>query len=261
MNKKLITIIFAIGILFSAMPAMAATSFSFSPATVNVTEGKVFTVSVASNPNGVANYTTKMVVSFPADLLEVRAFTMGDNWMPLVQPGYNLIDNVNGSLIKTGGYPNPGYSSIVNFGTITFYAKKAGTGTVRVGTGSVSYDATNKNVIGTSPSIVSLVISTVPAVKTPVVTTPTKPVVTTPTKPVVTTPTEPVVEEPVVTEPVTPVTEEPASAQASFLTALGDALSFRICMTVAVWILLFIVFFILGYLTRLLIEKRRKWKK
>jgi hypothetical protein len=260
MNKKLITIIFAIGLLFSAMPAMAATNFSFSPATVNVTEGKTFSVSVASNPNGVANFTTKMVVSFPADLLEVRSFTMGDNWMPLIQPGYNLVDNVNGSLIKTGGYPNPGYSSSVNFGTITFYAKKAGTGTVRIGTGSVSYDATNKNVIGTSPSMVSLVISAVPVVKTPVVTTPTKPVVTTPTKPVVE---EPVVETPVETptETVTPVAEEPVSAQASFLTALGDALSFRICLTVAVWILLFIIFFILGYLTRFLVEKRRKWKK
>jgi len=263
MNKKIITIIFAIGLLFGAMPAMAATSFSFSPTTVNVVEGKTFTVSVAANPYGVANYTTKLALSFPADLLEVRSFTMGENWMPLIQPGYNLIDNVNGSLIKTGGYPNPGYSSIVNFGTITFYAKKAGTGTVRVGTGSVSYDATNKNVIGTSPSMVSLVISAVPTVKTPV-TTPTKPTTVTPTKPVVK---EPVIEEPVIEQPVveTPAqvvpAKEPVSAQASFLAALGNLLNLRFCMVGAFLILLLIIAFVLGYLTRWLIERRNKWKK
>ena len=265
MNKQILTIIFVIGLLFSAVPVMAATSFSFSPTTVNVTEGNNFTVSVASDPYGVANFTTKMVVSFPADLIEVQSFSMGDAWMPLIQPGYNLIDNTNGSLIKTGGYTN-GYSSVVNFGTITFHTKKAGTGVIKMGNGSVSYDTNNKNVIGTSSSQVALVVSAIPAITTPVkpvVTTPVKPAITTPVKPAVTKPVveqpvkQPVVEQPVVTAPV----EQPVSTQASFLSALGNFLNFRICMLGIFFLFLLLLAFILGYLTRVCIERKRKWKK
>lgn len=262
MKKTILTIIFAAGLLFSATPAMAATNFSFSPVTVNVTAGNDFNVLVVSNPNGVANYTTKLVVNFPADLLEVKSFAFGDAWMPLAQSGYNLIDNTNGVLIKTGGYPATGYSSSVAFGTISFHTKKAGTGVIKTGAGMVSYDGENNNVIGTGSSQVSLIISAVPVKKAPTtVTTPQKPATTvTPAQPEKEAEVEPAPEEqPEITEEVPEVTipvEQPSSFQASFLSALGDILKTNIRLSCS--LLLLLLAFILGYLTRLYIEKSRK---
>jgi hypothetical protein len=259
MKKQILTIIFTVSLLFSALPAMAATSFSFSPITAKVTEGNTFSVAVTANPYGLANYTTKMALSFPADLLEVKSFNMGGDWMPLNQAGYNLIDNTNGSLIKTGGYAG-GYTTAANFGTITFLAKKAGTGVIKVTSDSISYDADNKNVMSTTLPQVAVTIWATP-VKTPVVTTPVKPV---------TTPTETVKEEPTVETPITEqpevetpagevVATQPSFLQASLSTAYNAISNFKV--SVLMTALLILIAFILGYFTRLIIEKRLKWKK
>jgi hypothetical protein len=172
MKIKILIAVLALEIMFGVVPVMAATDFSFSPVKVNTIEGKDFAVLVKSNPSGLDNYTTKMVINYPADLLEVNSFIFGENWMPLVQPGYSLIDNANGVLIKTGGYPF-GYSSVVNFGTISFHAKKPGSGIVKIGSDSISYDA-NNNVINSSPSQFSFVIDAVPVVNPVVLTKPAK---------------------------------------------------------------------------------------
>jgi len=153
MRKLLFTISLAtLGVIVLAMPAMAATTVSFSPASVNVVSGKSFNVVVAVNPQGASNYTEKIELDYPADLLQVKSFSLGSNWMALSQTGYDLIDNTNGKLIKTAGYPG-GISSSATFGTISFYAKKAGSGTIKLGSGSLTLDANNQNVLSGAPSI------------------------------------------------------------------------------------------------------------
>jgi len=153
MRKLLFTIsLAALGVIVLAMPALAATTVSLSPVSVKAVSGKSFNVVIAVNPQGVSNYTEKIELDYPADLLQVKSFSLGSNWMALSQTGYDLIDNTNGKLIKTAGYPG-GISSSATFGTISFYAKKAGSGTIKLGSGSLALDANNQNVLSGAPSI------------------------------------------------------------------------------------------------------------
>jgi len=153
MRKLLFTIsLAALGVIVLAMPALAATTVSLSPVNISVTSGKNFNVVIAVNPQGASNYTEKIELDYPADLLQVKSFSLGSNWMALSQTGYDLIDNTNGKLIKTAGYPG-GISSSATFGTVSFYAKKAGSGTIKLGNGSLALDANNQNVLSGTPSV------------------------------------------------------------------------------------------------------------
>ena len=153
MRKLLFTIsLAALGVIVLAMPALAATTVSLSPVNISVTSGKNFNVVIAVNPQGASNYTEKIELDYPADLLQVKSFSLGSNWMALSQTGYDLVDNANGTLIKTAGYPG-GLSSSATFGTISFYAKKAGSGVIKLGTGSLALDANNQNVLSGAPSV------------------------------------------------------------------------------------------------------------
>jgi hypothetical protein len=170
MKKYIITTIAVLlGVLMSSS-AMAATSVSFSQNSVSVVAGQTFTLNVLVNPNGVKNYTTSIDLKYPADLVEVSGFTQNSSWMSLSQPKYNLIDNTNGKIVKTAGYIK-GFDSATAFGTITFTAKKAGTGVVQVENGTLSLDAYSQNTFSGTASVdlkITPAVSVV-AVKKPVV--------------------------------------------------------------------------------------------
>ena len=233
-----------LGIAVLATPVLAATIVSFSPANVSVSQGKTFNVAVAVNPQGVNNYTAKIQLDYPADVLEIKSFTLGSNWMALVQPGYDLIDNTNGVLIKTGGYPG-GLSSSATFGTISFYAKKAGSGTIKVGSGALALDANNQNVLSGTPSVSVVVTAPVSAPATPQA-----PAI--PETPV--TPQQPT-EQPI-TQPITqPVTQAP---QSSLLAAIGVVLTLG---TGSVWIGILVGLIILAivvYVIYAAMQRKRK---
>ena len=142
------------------MPTLAATTVSLSPASVSVKSGQSFNVSVAINPQGVNNYVEKVELKYPADILQVNSFTLGSAWMALTQPGYDLTDNTNGVLLKSAGYPG-GLSSATTFGTVSFYAKKAGSGTITIGSNSLAFEVSGQSAIGGSPVSVTI---TAPAV-------------------------------------------------------------------------------------------------
>lgn len=157
-------------IMLAALPVFAGT-FSLSPANVSVKQGQSFNAVISLNPQGVKNYTAKIELKYPANLLEVKSFSFGDKWMPLSQTGYDLIDNVGGTMIKTAGYPG-GSVSTVTFGTVSFVAKKSGNGTISVGSNSQIFDATNANVLS-GLSQISVAISTpIPAIAKPTSPTP-----------------------------------------------------------------------------------------
>lgn len=156
--------------MLAALPVFAGT-FSLSPANVSVKQGQSFNAVISLNPQGVKNYTAKIELKYPANLLEVKSFSFGDKWMPLSQTGYDLIDNVGGTMIKTAGYPG-GAVSTVTFGTVSFVAKKSGNGTISVGSNSQIFDATNANVLN-GLSQISVAISTpIPAIAKPTSPTP-----------------------------------------------------------------------------------------
>ncbi|MCH7552011.1 FeoB-associated Cys-rich membrane protein, partial [Patescibacteria group bacterium] len=163
------------------------------------------------------NYTVKTELRYPADLLEVKLFTFTNSWMPIAQPGYDLIDNTNGTLIKTAGYPG-GVSSTVTFGTVSFLAKKSGNGTITLNKNSFALDANNQHVLSGTPAVSFNI--TAPA------SVPTQPS----TQPTVTP--SPESEEPAVTDTVTlQPTEQPVSQPAqnlflaTILSAVGNTLT------------------------------------
>ena len=128
-------------------PALAMTNVSLSPTTVTLDSGKTFTLTIIIDPQEIKNYTTKIELRYPVDLVKVSSFTFAPNWMPLIQPGYDSINNTEGVLIKTGGYAG-GLSTKVTFGTVLFSVKKSGNGVITLHNGnSLSLDADNKNVI------------------------------------------------------------------------------------------------------------------
>ncbi len=133
-------------VTISAIPAFAATIAVLSPANLNINKGQNFNVSVSVNPQGTNNYAEKLVVNYPADILEETSFSFGSAWIALTQPGYDTVDNSNGILIKTAGYPG-GISSSIPFGTISFHAKKAGNGNIRIGNNSLAFEVSSQSAI------------------------------------------------------------------------------------------------------------------
>jgi hypothetical protein len=169
------------------------------------------------------NYTAKIELHYPADLLEVKSFTFAPSWMPLAQSGYDRLDNLNGVLIKTAGYP-AGISAPTTFGTVSFRAKKNGTGLITLNRNSFAWDANSQNVLA------NVAVQTVVAVATPV--TPVAPRVpiapitaTTPRTPVSTTseelPLVPALEQPLVASS-TPL---PSTTARSLSASIGNLLS------------------------------------
>jgi len=147
MKKPMSIIILGLlGIMALATPALAATTISLSPFNIAVTQGESFNFIVQVDPGSVKNYTVKMRLQYPAELLEVKSFTFGGGWMALSQAGYDLVDNEKGVLVKTAGFPG-GFSNPVTFGTVSFLAKKSGNGIIKIGSDSVVLDGASHNVL------------------------------------------------------------------------------------------------------------------
>lgn len=142
--KKILTVSTLFVVLFAGS-AFAATGFSLAPQSANYTAGQVFQITISANPQGETIYTAKAELTYPADLIEARSFTFTNGWMPLAQPGYDLTDNQNGILIKTGGWPG-GFSSVKNLGTALFFVKKTGSAAIKIGGNSLALNVENKNV-------------------------------------------------------------------------------------------------------------------
>lgn len=173
MKKTIFTFLLAgLVALILITPVLAATTVSLSPTSINAVEGETFTLAVKIDPQGLKNYTAKMELTYPVDLLEVNFFTFGTSWVPVSQPGYDSIDNVNGILVKTAGYPG-GIASQTTFGTISFLAKKTGAGIIKLGSNSLALDATNQNLLSsgdvqTSFSIAAVSVSAPAETETPI---------------------------------------------------------------------------------------------
>lgn len=153
-----------VGILLGTYASAA--SLSLSPLNVSVRPGQTFNVVVTLNPQGKI-YSAKVVVRFSPDVIAVKqntsnqSFTLGPNWMA---PEGVAIDNSAGTVSMLAGYPR-GTETTVLFGTISFVAKKSGTGTISIGNESIALGADNKNALSGSVSLVN--VSVVASTPTP----------------------------------------------------------------------------------------------
>jgi len=212
-------------VLFTEV-TLAASSIILSPGSISPKAGDIVKITVSINPNGINNSTVKLELKYPADLLEVQSFAFGDGWMPLTQSGYDLIDNANGVLLKTAGYPN-GFSVVTVLGTATLKAKKTGNGLIKVGSNSMALDVSSVNVLTDISASVAIAAPAQVAVAPKPLTTP-KPIValTSPQAPPAATSSA----TPTISEEPTPIQTENASTiavqQASILDSVSEAIKF-----------------------------------
>lgn len=165
---------FALGMALFVQPAAAATTATLSPASIDATAGRQFTVTIAVDPHGASDYAEKIEIDYPAGLLRMDSFMLGSGWMALSQPGYDSEDAVNGILVKTAGYPK-GIAAPTAFGTIHFTALKAGSGTVSIGGQSMALEASSQSALtGSGVAVTVSAPAAVPANKPIVSTAPAK---------------------------------------------------------------------------------------
>ncbi len=246
----LTTLLGALGVAVLTAPALAATSVSFTPVTVSVRQGQVFTLTIGVNPQEVKNYTAKTELRYPADLLEVKSFTFANGWSPLTQSGYDLTDNANGTLIKTAGYPG-GVSSATSFGTVSFLAKKSGNGIISLNSNSFALDANNQNVLSGTPAV-SFNVTAPVIIPMLVETTPT-------TKPTTQSPTIPLSLELEVADTATPQpAEQPTVPQDLLLANVGAILTLGTGNALLGILVGLIILAGIGYATHSYIQRKRR---
>ena len=135
-----------------------ASSIVFQDGNITTDVGDTFSLPVSIDPLGEKQYTVQFALAYPPDMLEVAAFAFADDWLPLSQPGYDFVNNVLGSFVKTAGYPT-GFSVPAPFGTVTFRTKKAGQATITVGSQTLILNAENKSTLESMPVVLVSVIS------------------------------------------------------------------------------------------------------
>ncbi|MES3030827.1 MAG: hypothetical protein V4697_00230 [Patescibacteria group bacterium] len=209
--SKTLRLLLVLSICILPVFAHAATTASLSPASISSSPQSQFTVLVSVDPQGTENFAEKVELKFPADLLEVRGWNFSPQWVALTQSEYDRTDNTSGVLIKTAGYPS-GITSKTSFGTVTFFVKKAGSGTITIGNSSSAFLAKTQTPMTGTGATVNSVAYVAP---TPVV----QPV---PKKVVVAEPVPVVVLEATSTIEIATTTEEIATSTQT--AALADAL-------------------------------------
>ena len=168
--KKILYSIFTVALVLPI--AASAATFSFAPASGAFAPGKTFSVVVFVNPSAGEKITTvKLSAAFPANLVEVVSFSQATGWIPLTVPGSDLTDNINGKLLKTGGFPAR-VDTLKQFGTIFLKAKKAGKATISVEGDSMMLDTANTNKYSASTDAIFTIATPAPASKPVVISNP-----------------------------------------------------------------------------------------
>ncbi len=125
------------------IPVDNAAKFTIEPGKLVLAEGQevMLVVNVAPG-NGTKNYTARFEMYYPTDMLEYKSFTYWTDWVPVVRPDYDVVDETRGRIVKTAGMPE-GFDSKRVFAVMKFIAKKTGSGSLTVQSGSYSLDDTN----------------------------------------------------------------------------------------------------------------------
>jgi hypothetical protein len=131
--------------LFGFAGAANASTVALTPSTINVAEGKTFTVTTTIYPESVKVYGVQLVVSYPTDVLEATNATIESGWLTAGSP---KIDAAAGTVTAMAGIGG-GFDTSKTLGTITFTAKKSGTATIAVGTGTNVTNAQGGNTVST----------------------------------------------------------------------------------------------------------------
>ncbi|HAE36386.1 MAG: hypothetical protein UR85_C0001G0019 [Candidatus Nomurabacteria bacterium GW2011_GWF2_35_66] len=118
----------------------AITTVTLDPESIEAKLKEDFSVKVyTDSSNGKKTCTLKVGLRFSPEQLKAGKWEFADGWLPIVQPGYDLIDNKNGSIIKTAGFPGC-WTGKRLLGTITFSPKESSLGKIEVSNKTFALD-------------------------------------------------------------------------------------------------------------------------
>lgn len=141
--RVLLSVAAAFAVIIAPLSAEAS-EFIGMPSSVSVEARDTFDVTITINPLQELQYTAKLAIDFSPETIEVVSFALDPAWIPLAQPGYDLVDNDRGLLVKTAGFPQ-GFSDARTFGTVTFRARESGNGIVSIASSSFVLNADGEN--------------------------------------------------------------------------------------------------------------------
>ena len=122
-------------------PLAHASTISYAPAAISVTDGQSFSVSVSVDPGAEKAYGVQLEAIFPADLVEATGMTLESGWISPVSPFIAA-----GKLTQMAGVGG-GFTAKKTLGTIAFKAKKAGTAAIAVAGSSIVSNAQGANTL------------------------------------------------------------------------------------------------------------------
>ena len=128
-------------IALALAPLAHASTISYAPAAISVTEGQVFSVSVSVDPGAEKAYGVQLEAIFPADLVEATGMTLESGWISPASPSIAA-----GKLTQMAGIGG-GFAAKKILGTIVFRAKKSGTATIAVAGSSIVSNAQGANTL------------------------------------------------------------------------------------------------------------------
>lgn len=102
-----------------------AASLSLTPSAVSTAPGRSFTLDIVANPSNATSSLLATItsirahVAFDPRIVQETSFSFAPGWLALPEPGYDTIDNADGTAIKTAGYPG-GITRSTPFGSMTF---------------------------------------------------------------------------------------------------------------------------------------------
>ncbi len=155
------------GAVPSTRSGAADTIFRLSPIITEARTGGQVAVTIEVLPGSNPIYTTRLVLNYSANMLEVAQVSYENGWMPL-SIGINASDAA-GTLVRTAGFPR-GLDSNRNFMRVVFNAKRPGTATVSVNSGSVAMDGRGLNEFGGGLAQTAITITGTPVAAATIVT-------------------------------------------------------------------------------------------
>jgi hypothetical protein len=133
----------------------AGAGFVFSEKYLAISAGKDYGIDVFADAGSARSYVAKLSLDFPANLLEAKSFDFAEGWVAVGVSPYDAVDNKNGVLIKSAGYPG-GFSGKLKLGTVNFHAKRGGYGKITVMPESLAYNESAKNILSDYTSVLTL---------------------------------------------------------------------------------------------------------
>lgn len=126
-------------------PSLAsAASLSLTPQSLSVAPGQSFTLTVIANPASSTITSVRADISYDPRILQETWFTFTPGWLVVSEPTYDSVDTINGTAIKTAGYPG-GITRPTQFGIVTFTARAPGKTTIMIAGDTLMLNGTNDN--------------------------------------------------------------------------------------------------------------------